>query len=63
MNEIILYLVGKMKMQDSTDSARLLLYAAFRAESDAKEYIKEFSDKYYKQRPHLCPLVIEKIIK
>lgn len=62
MNEMILYLVGKVEIQDSFGTGRLLLYAAFRARSDAEEYIKNYSDKYY-QKPFLCPLVIKKIIR
>lgn len=63
MNEVILYLVGKMKIQNDLGVGKLLLYAAFRAESDAKKYIENYSNTYYKQKPFLCPLIIKKIVR
>lgn len=58
-----IYLVGKPEIQDASGTTRLLLYAIYEEECDAQIYIKHYSDKYYKEKPFLCPLVIKKIIR
>ena len=55
------YAVGKIKQSDSSGSARLLLYALFEKEEDAERYRRRFAEKYYKQRPCLCPMEVKRI--
>ena len=63
MNEMILYLVGKVEIQNCLGTGRLLLYAVFTTVTDAEKYVENFSNKYYKLKPFLCPLIIKKIIR
>lgn len=60
-DKVALYLVGKVEIQDCFGTGKLLLYKIFREKSDAEEYIKKYINKYYKQKPYLCPLTIKKI--
>lgn len=61
--KMILYLVGKVEIQDTDGTGRLLLYAAFRKLDEAQDYINNYTNKYYKQRPRLCPLIIREVIR
>ncbi len=58
-----LYLVGKVEIQNADGTGRLLLYAAFRKLNEAQDYINNYRNKYYKQRPGLCPLTIREVTR
>jgi len=56
-----LYLVGKMQIQDTFGTGRLLLYSIFKTEQEAENYTTNYVNRYYKHKPYLCPLIIKKI--
>lgn len=56
------YLVGTVELQDSDGTGRLLLHAHFNDLAKAEEYVQWFANKYYKERPYLCPLTIKEIV-
>ena len=55
-NEMKVFIVGKLQCISSDGSVRLLLYALYKKEKDAKKFIQSFINRYYKTRPYLCQL-------
>ena len=55
------YAVGKIEIQSSQGDARLLLYGLYEKKEDAEKHRQCYMDTYYKERLHLCRVVVEKI--